>query len=333
MQQLAPSMRDADVKLVDQYPLYELGGGLQKLKEVASRDASGPASPFDQFVALWDAGAQIDSLLSGTPFEVSYCRESAVKLRGTITSFISRFREKETGKFLPKPDALESWELANIKSLVEIFEHQFSAEVKKTATYVVPRRGIFDTERLVDNADEHLPDNVRANLPRFVLTEFRAAGRCLAFGLNAASAFHALRAAERALKQYYIAFLGEPKKEKMTMGLMASHLQDRIDSTNTTAPKPSQATIRTIQDVVTFDRNPLTHRELDLKEDDAAVLFNRAQGMISVMGRELVERVEELAPSLPFDDLPPVATTQTNLLAPTSNALSTRKKKTDARAS
>ena len=86
------------------------------------------------------------------------------------------------------------------------------------------------------------------------------------------------------------------------MGLMASHLQDRIDCKDLALVKPIEATIRAIQDVTTYDRNPLTHKELVLNEDDAALLFNRAQGMIFLMAKELMDRVDELQPPLPLID-------------------------------
>lgn len=300
MQQLVlPPSGDA-VKLIDQYPLYELATALAQVKELPNREG---ATAYDQLVALFNASRQLNSLLEGNPVEVSYCRESVERIRGHLRELIDQFRDKESGALNPANSArLEGWEFSRIMPVVEMFEHQFSAELKKMAVYAVPRRGIFDTERLVSGAEAHLPESVRQSVPEFVLNEFRHAGRCLAFGLFSASAFHSLRAAEKALRQYYAAFLGEPKKDEITMGLMSSHLKDRLDQEGTSKPKPNAATIRTIADIVNFDRNPLTHKELDLTEDDAAILFNRAQAMISLMARELIDRTNELHPDLPFAD-------------------------------
>lgn len=294
----APFPRAADVKLFDQYPLYELGSSLQQLKAAMQESAE----PFDQLIAIFDALTRIRALLNGEPLEVSYCRASADRLKKLLDEASREFRSKEEGgsPFNAEKN-LPPWTASQIKSAIEVFEHQFSAEVKKTAVYAVPRRGIFDTERLVETAEGHLPDSIRDAIPAFAVSEFRHAGRCLAFGLFSASGFHALRAAESALKQYYTAFMGDPKKDDMTMGLMASHLKDRLEAKDTRA-KPSPATLRTIADITSFDRNPLTHKELELSEDDAAMLFNRAQGMISIMARELRDRVDELQPDLPLVD-------------------------------
>lgn len=300
MQQLVlPRWRE--VKLVDQYPLYELGCALQDVKSVFFKE---DVAAVDQLISLIAADTQLTLLVAGNPFEISFCRSAALSLQESITVAINSFRDAETGRFKPEAQPLEGWRQREIKTAIEVFEHLFSAELKKLSVYAVPRRGIFDTERLVDTAEEHLPESIRVSLPRFVIAEFREAGRCFAFGLFSASGFHALRAAEKALRQYYIAFIGEPKKEDMTMGLMASQLRDRLESDNAGLIKPNAATIRTITDIVSFDRNPLTHKELQLAEDDAAMLFNRAQGMISLMAKELLDRADELHPNLPLADGP-----------------------------
>lgn len=297
--ELAPK-GETVVRLVDQYPLYELGLALQDVKSVFFREG---VAAVDQVIALISAETKLTELLGGHPFEISYCRSSTMSLLDSIEVAVRSFRDADTGRFKADAQPLENWRQSEIKTAIEVFEHQFSAELKKQSVYAVPRRGIFDTEKLVDTAEEHLPESIRSSLPKFVVAEFREAGRCLAFGLFSAAGFHALRAAEKALRQYHAAFIGDPKKDDMTMGLMASQLRDRLESNSDGAVKPNAATIRTITDIVSFDRNPLTHKELQLEEDDAAMLFNRAQGMISLMARELIDRADELQPNLPLVDM------------------------------
>lgn len=296
---LAVTKRVTDVKVVDQYPIYELGAALQRVKATASSltDASDPRQQArgDASFALLFAEHHLQSLLNGGALKVSYCLKSASALLADIQALYQSVMEQDSRVPLGG-----DWRWNALLSDINVFEHQFSAELKQMSVYAVPRRGIYDTALLIDSADGHLPDPALERSPEFVRSEFKAAGRCLAFGLFSASAFHALRAAERALKQYYIAFLGEPKKQDMTMGLMTSHLRDRVNLTDLSLPKPEEETLRTIGDVVSFDRNPLTHREMDLEEIDALLLFNRAQGMISMMVRELVKREDELSPELPL---------------------------------
>jgi HEPN domain-containing protein len=292
-----PEHGGADVKLIDQYPLYELGSALRHLKDVAQRES---ATSVDQIFALFEGEHALNRLLAGEPVEIAFCRDATQSLLGHIASGISHFRDEQTRGVTAERPPLPNWRMGTLRSGIDVFEHQFSAELKRMAIYLVPRRGIFDTERLVANADLHIPESVRGILGEFAIKEYREAGRCLAFGVYSASGFHAMRAAEAVLQVYYRRFLGDPKKTDMTMGLMASHLRDRIEASDAALPKPLADTVRSIQDVVNFDRNPLVHKNLVLSEDDAMMLFNRAQGMISLMARELIARDEELQPPLPL---------------------------------
>lgn len=292
-----PQHGGSDVRLIDQYPLYELGIALRFLKDVAQREN---ATSVDQIFAFFEAEHALNRLLAGEPVEIAFCRDATQSLLGHISSGIAHFRDEQTKGVTAERPPLPYWRMNAVRSGIDIFEHQFSAELKRMAIYLVPRRGIFDTERLVANAELHIPDSAREEIGDFATKEFREAGRCLAFGVYSASGFHAMRAAESVLHSYYKRFLGDPKKADMTMGLMASHLKDRVDSTDATLPKPNADTVRAVQDVVNFDRNPLVHKNLVLTEDDAMMLFNRAQGMISLMARELIARDEELQPPLPL---------------------------------
>lgn len=298
-----PKHGGADVRLIDQYPLYELGAALHMLKDVSNRAG---ATSIDQILAFIEAQSALSRLLDGDPVEVAFCRDAIKSLLGHITNSMSHFRDEATRSIAADRPPLETWRLSMMKSGIDVFEHQFSAELKRMAIYLVPRRGIFDTERLVANAELHIADSAREEIGEFATKEFREAGRCLAFGVYSASGFHAMRAAESVLHSYYKRFLGDPKISDMTMGLMASHLKDRVDSADVTLPKPSADTVRAVQDVVNFDRNPLVHKNLVLTEDDAMMLFNRAQGMISLMARELIARDEELQPPLPLLEPQPI---------------------------
>jgi hypothetical protein len=189
----------------------------------------------------------------------------------------------EEGKSI-KP--LAPWQMRALSNAIDVFEHQLSAELQKTASYSVPDKGIFHTEKLAESAEFHIHESIRSHLSPFALQEFRSAGRCLAFGLYSASGFHSTRAVEDVLRLYYEQFIGPPPD--VPMGLLAGHLQDRLKSKDA-LPKPKENTVRHIRDVTNFDRNPLIHRGIELKEIDAMTLFNGALGVIVEMVKELSE--------------------------------------------
>lgn len=279
-----PSSDGDPVKLIDQYPLYEVGGALGNLKVVCSRNSS---TAFEQLMALFKATHNVNRLLKGDLVELSYSRDTAQRLLAQIENTIPNFRDQDGKYDTDNARRLEDWQLSELRSLIEMFEHQFSAELKKTAAYAVPRRGIFDTEKLVDHAERHFSQAVLAVIGEMSITEFKASGRCLAFGLFSASGYHAMRATESVLRKYYDLFKGKPDRE-LTMGQMASQL-DELARSEKESKRPAPRTASALKDIASFDRNPVMHPTAVLDEEDALSLFSRAQGAIIDMARELIE--------------------------------------------
>lgn len=275
--------RRRDVKLIDQYPIYELGAALQRLKWACS---SGNAPALDQVQAFWTAGEELKKLLESGAVEIAFSRQSATLMLSYINNVMAGFYQ--SSKPLDQLEPVPTYELMHVRSQIDIFEHQFSAELAKLAVYAVPAQGIFSTERLVDNADLHIHESVRERVPSFARKEYRQAGRCLAFRLFSASGFHSARAVENVLRGYYEAFLGSPKKDDLGLGLMASHLNEMIEKKVAAKRLPKENTVRHLRDFARLDRNPLVHKAVELEEVDAVTLFNSALGVIVEMTKELV---------------------------------------------
>ncbi|WP_414464544.1 hypothetical protein [Hyphomicrobium sp. DY-1] len=273
----------AAVKLVDQFPIFELGGALKHLSDVSERDAS---DPFVQLFALWAADAALSKVLNGDQ-TLSFCRGAALDLLHEMQRLQANFAPSADGKPMTP---LPAWEMTRTKSKIEIFEHQLSAELKRTASYAVPLRGIFNIELLAEHADRHIHETIRHHLSEFAVSEYREAGRCLAFGLYSASGFHSARAVEDVLRVYYERFIGPPPDK--SMGLLASNLNDLLSKADAKI-RPRENTVRHIRDVTNFDRNPLMHRNVKLEEIDATTLFNSALGVIVEMVKELISLDDE----------------------------------------
>lgn len=291
MQQLAVGpARGEDVQLINQFPIYEIGGALRLLKSVCDQENAGA---FQQMFALWSARRQLSPLLDGEPLALNYCKAAASELlqiiwrhERTLSAAMSAANLGSPPQEVPE---IPRWEISEVRTRIEIFEHQFSAELQKLAVYAVPKRGIFDLEGLVDSADLHIHEAVRTHVPEFALSEFRRAGRCLAFGLYSASGFHSARAVESVLRNYHQSYLPNKFTDNLTMGQMASALDDMHKAKKKASRLPKENTIRHIRDFASFDRNPLIHKTVDLEEIDAQTLFNSAVGLIVEMMREIVE--------------------------------------------
>lgn len=290
MQQLANRPAEPQVQPVDQYPIYELGGALQELRLVA---AARESSVTARAVALYPAQYHLRRLLHGVPFSISFCREAARTLLENVNELVNAYDPNAPDNALT--DSSNDWKWYSVRTGIDIFEHQFSAELKKTATYAVPQKGIFSTEGLVDMADNHIHETVRASVPEFALEEFRASGRCLAFGLYSASGFHAARAVESVLRKYHDAYLPDQPSETKGLVQMAGDLESMHKATTKSSLLPSTNAIRHLRDFANFDRNPLIHRTVTLEEFHALTFFNLATGLIV----EMVNDLPKEAPAAP----------------------------------
>lgn len=268
------------MKLTDHFPIYELGAELGHLKDIGQREVT---SAFEQMFALFRARQLLERLVTGAIINLDYCAAAANDLLEAVEGLEKDIVPNEAGDFNP----LESWRFRGVRSKIEKFEHQLAAELRKMATYTVPKRGIFDTELLVDFAERHFAPAILATIGEMSVNEFKASGRCLAFGLFSASGYHAMRATESVLRQYYELFKGASERE-LTMGQMASQLDDLAKSSKD-RKKPAARTASALKDIASFDRNPVMHPTAVLDEQDALSLFSRAQGAIIDMARELID--------------------------------------------
>jgi hypothetical protein len=267
------------VKLVDQFPMFELGVALGLLRDTCNRENE---QGIDQWYACWQAKKQIHAALEGDQ-PLNFCRRAALDLVAALDRQLAAFRRREGDN---APVAMPTGQFYAIRKKLDIFEHQLSGDLNKTASYVIPELGIFNVELLAENADRHIHETIREHISDFAIAEFKEAGRCLAFGLHSACGFHAVRSVEDVLRTYYEKFIGEPPEAPM--GLLASNLADLLNTTDGRL-KPRENTIRHIKDITNFDRNPLIHRRVVLKEVEAIALFNTAIIVIGEMVKDLVD--------------------------------------------
>jgi hypothetical protein len=84
------------------------------------------------------------------------------------------------------------------------FETIFRADLPRMTVFAAEQKGLYQTERLIDNAEDHFPAAVRKRLPKQAKTDLHFAGKCLAFDTPTACAFHVWRALEIVFGVYYV---------------------------------------------------------------------------------------------------------------------------------
>lgn len=300
-----------NVERLNHLGFYELGSALKRLSTHKAEGLKASAILFD----LWQAQKLIELLLSGNPISITVCRHAASDLKGSIDRIDRQYfyEQQDDGNWKfkwPGADAvIEPWQWSNLLNGITQFETIFGAEMSETTTYYVPRRGIFFTPALVDAADEAFPQTLLTAIPEKARTDWKAAGRCLAFNLLSASGFHVARAVEGMLEAYYVAFTGAAPGT--TLRSWHDYIQ-ALDTARTNGhnPSPTEKTVAELKQMKDDYRNPIAHPRIVLKEADARMLFANGESLIIGMAQELYEAQNAGQTSLELATVerPPVAT-------------------------
>ena len=181
------------------------------------------------------------------------------------------------------------------------FETILGAECQVLDTYFISKKGVYSTADLVDHAHHHIPEPTRAQLPEQTKSDFDQAGKCIAFDLATAGAFHLLRGTEAVLRQYYEAVVPGTKKAPAKMrnwGVYIKLLSDHGAEIKVTS------LLTHLKDAY---RNPVLHPEENYTDERVQVLFGVCISAIVMMVEELNKLAYKSAP-LPF----PATATGTN---------------------
>lgn len=248
---------------------------------------------------LTKARTAINGLLNaGIPVTVRTSAQAAGRLKKELDALHDEFFEDVGfGLFVPKgtsTDVIEDWKLYGVQLEAADFEVVFRAEMEGAPVYSVAKSGNYDVSDLVDSFDSGLPSSLRHVFGEKALKEFRAAGRCYAFALPSASAFHACRAVEAVLLKYYEVFCGEiPGHE--TWGKLLDRLR-KCSGPNL----PNARTLGHLDLMRENDRNPIMHPRIELNDADADALLGLAKTAMIFMAQEMAPHIKPEPPTIEF---------------------------------
>jgi len=276
------------VERINQFDFYQLSKNFQSLTAI-----SGDVSIHDAFMPVFNARRALEGLLDGRPIELGVSRGKAQQFADTINGIVSRYYTEEDGqggtrwKWPAKGDTevIPGFEWGWVTESLSQFEMIFAEEMRERATYRVPDRGIYNTAKLVDAADTTFPQEIAGLVPEKTKLEWRAAGRCMAFGMFTACGFHVARAVEGALESYFLTYNGKPDPKKRQWGEYLAAL-DRIAESGV-APSPDPKTMGELKQMKDDWRNPLMHPRVVLGEADARSVFNNGETLIMLMVQEI----------------------------------------------
>lgn len=277
----------------DIYKIYQLGIALAPIKELRH-----DARAIDAFQPVFGAKNALEELLGENgAAKIDICRGDVQQLYDAVNrAFKAHFwdAQKERMAFPAEAVKFGHFHVWEISSALQSFEPVFRAEMQVAAAYWVPRKGTYNTTELVNHADGCFAVDLLGTIGEMGLTEYRAAGKCFAFGLYSATGYHACRAVEAVLRKYYQHYLGKPSGEKMQWGQMLEELEGVSASA-----RPAEKTLAYIRHVKDHDRNPLSHTRVVLDEQDADGLLKFASIVMVAMAREMKPAIQ-LIPAEPL---------------------------------
>ena len=191
-------------------------------------------------------------------------------------------------------DAEIGHQIINVGERLREFENILAAELVQIETFVTAQKGIFDTKRLVEDAEHMFSEEVRLWLSDQAIVDIRQAGRCLAFELSTAAGFHLARAVEDAIRKYYATIAGTPYDTRTQSRSWAKYIS-ALKSKGA-----DEKVLSALDQMRDLHRNPISHPDTNLETDDAMMLVGLAQSAIVAM--VIDSQARNPVPSLPLEE-------------------------------
>jgi hypothetical protein len=133
---------------------------------------------------------------------------------------------------------------------------------------------------LIEKPENKFPSSVRGVFSDLMLYDLGQAGRCLAFEVPTAVAFHVFRATEAMMLRYYEILAKQPwPHNQHDWGRYIVEL-NRLPGIN------RDVTMR-LEEIRKFERNPSIHPDAVVSVERAPVLFELCSGVIYTMAEEV----------------------------------------------
>jgi hypothetical protein len=273
-------IKGCDLKETNLIVFYRLGNALTSLSEL-ERDM--------------DTADQVLHLVEPAEWLKAFLRETDAKDKDSspVPMPDSRLSAKSLLKLIDINDQqvrtqilnpLPADRLSAIWHLRETFEKDFEREQHNLSVFTVLPKGIYETRALIENAERKFLRAVLRVLPfPQSIYDLNQAGRCLAFEIPTACAFHTCRATEAVMLRYYELLKGPWTFKKRDWKIYVEQLS--------VAGAPAHIT-RRLEEIRAFDRNPYIHPEQNVNLDEAPILFELCTGVIFQMAQEM----EKLTP-------------------------------------
>jgi hypothetical protein len=181
---------------------------------------------------------------------------------------------------------LQPYQISLLSQKAKDFETVLANELPGLATYSVSPKGIYSTDDLITNAELQIPEKYRHVLSEKAKADIQQAGKCLAFELPTASAFHMWRAVESIMDSYHEALTTKNFADAGVTRNWGAYIKALE------AAKAERKITVFLDHIREGYRNPISHPNEMLELDEAFALFGPATSVIGQLLKEILE-IEE----------------------------------------
>ena len=229
------------------------------------------------------ANGLFDSLLAGdAKFKLDESRATAENLQTVLKKIIAL--HDQDGEATVNQDTLKEFNEAWFA-----FDPAIRLELGRAPIFYVTTKGVYDTRRLIADAKATY-EGYADRLPPETLDDTNEAGRCLAFALPTAMAFHIARATESVIKKYMkVCGCPDLKESQRNWGKYIEALE---------GAKANAKVIHHLTQIKDLHRNPVTHPEVTLTMPEAVALWSVCTSVIQSMVGEMEQKSAAPSPTI-----------------------------------
>jgi hypothetical protein len=197
---------------------------------------------------------------------------------------------------IARDEPITAFEIQAIHGALNRFETLLEGEYRIKIVFALSKKGLYALNQLAYNGEELVEPYVLELVPE-MKQDLKDAGRCVAFEVPTAAAFHLFRATEATAKAYILAVRGTPvtaKEKNKGLGgykaiLESLKVDDRI--------------LNALEQLVKLHRNPTIHPDVHVTNEEVRATLGMVESVISVMALDMRRRKE--TPTIPLDALLP----------------------------
>ena len=182
---------------------------------------------------------------------------------------------RDTLRGVPKDHVLTDDEALGLTKIMDDVRRTLFAEAGGNVAFIVTDKRI-DVNKLLRNVPALFAPGVADSLPDIAQHDMTEAGRCIAFELPTAAAFHILRATEDALRHFYCCVVRQKRVKPLLWGRMVTSLRER-------KKQPPAALLDNLDNIRRSFRNPTQHPEKIYDIQEVQDLFSLCADVVNRM--------------------------------------------------